>query len=252
MDWKARSIGLRVGGHRGSSSVAPENTYAAFEQARADGAVYIETDIRQTADRALVLMHDATLDRTTDGHGPVARMTLTEVRALDAGGWFGPGYRGQKVPEFDDFLRWIEGQRGMGGALEIKSTGIGAEVAELAWASPARERLAIYSFAPEAIRAAKAARPNLPCVLILRMGDDPDAVMARVEACRADGADVPWQWNAVDLIAGMHERGMIVGGGSATGDEAAARLVGLGVDMIDTDGPAAMLAAVAALQAQTP
>jgi glycerophosphoryl diester phosphodiesterase len=57
VDWRARGIGLRVGGHRGASAVAPENTYAAFERAVQDGAVYTETDIRATSDGALVLVH---------------------------------------------------------------------------------------------------------------------------------------------------------------------------------------------------
>lgn len=244
MDWRARQIGLRVGGHRGSSSFAPENTYAAFEQALSDGAVYTETDVRRTSDGALVLMHDATLERTTDGHGPVSAMTLAEVRKLDAGSWFGDVFRGERVPEFREFLRWIEGRPGFGAAIEIKATEIGAEIADLAWASPTRDRLAIYSFLPDEIRAAKAVRPELPCVLLLRLRDNPADVIGWIEACGADGADVPWQWNAMDLIADMRQRGMIVGGGSARGDEAAGQLLELGVDMIDTDGPAAMLATV--------
>jgi len=247
MDWRARQIGLRVGGHRGSSAIAPENTYAAFEQALADGAVYTETDVRRTSDGALVLMHDATLERTTDGHGPASAMTLAEVRKLDAGSWFSDIFRGQRVPELREFLRWIEGRPGFGAAIEIKATETGAEVADLAWASPARGRLAIYSFLPGEIRAAKSVRPELPCVLLLRLSDDPAKVIGWIEACGADGADVPWQWNAVELIADMRQRGMIVGGGSASGDEAARQLLELGVDMIDTDGPATMLATVAGI-----
>ncbi len=249
MDWRARGIGLRVGGHRGASSRAAENTYAAFELAVQEGAVYTETDIRRTADGHLVLVHDATLDRTTDGRGPVSEMTMAAIAELDAGGWFGDEFRGQRVPRFDAFLSWVEDRPRFGAALEVKAGGIGAEVAQLAWASPARDRLAIYAFDPGEIRAAKAVQPGLPCVLLLRLDDDPDGVLAAIEACRADGADVPWQWNAEGLIAGMRERGLLVGGGSASGGEAAERLVALGTDMIDTDGPAAMLDAVRAVAA---
>jgi glycerophosphoryl diester phosphodiesterase len=249
VDWRARGIGLRVGGHRGASAVAPENTYAAFEGAIAEGAVYTETDIRQTADGQLVLVHDATLDRTTDGAGPVSAMTLAQLRRLDAGSWFGDAFKGQRVPEFRPFLQWVEAHPPFGAALEVKASGIGAEVAEAAWASPARERLAIYAFDSREIEAAKAAVPDLPCVLLLYLDDDPDAVIARIEACGADGADVPWQWNAVGLLAGMRERGNLVGGGSDEGGHAARQLVELGVDMIDTDTPALMLAAVRDLAA---
>jgi glycerophosphoryl diester phosphodiesterase len=231
--------------------VAPENTYAAFEQAVAQGAEYAETDIRRTADGELVLMHDATLDRTSDGRGPVSSITLADLRPLDAGSWYGDAFRGERVPELAPFLRWIEARPGFGAALEVKASGVGAEVARLAWASPARDRLAIYAFDPAEIRAAKAAVAELPCILLLYLDADPDGVLATIDACGADGADVPWQWNATGLLAGMRERGMLMGGGSANGGEAAERLLALGADMIDTDGPAAMLAAVRELTAGT-
>jgi glycerophosphoryl diester phosphodiesterase len=251
VDWRARGIGLRVGGHRGASAVAPENTYAAFEQAVAQGAEYAETDIRRTADGELILLHDATLDRTSDGHGPVSSMRLADVRRLDAGAWHGDAFRGERIPELAPFLRWIEARPGFGAALEVKASGVGAEVARLAWDSPARERLAIYAFDPGEIRAAKAAVPDLPCVLLLYLDADPEGVLARIDACGADGADVPWQWNATSLLTSMRERGLLMGGGSANGGEAAESLLALGSDMIDTDGPAAMLAAIREMAAGT-
>lgn len=247
MDWRARGIGLRVGGHRGASAVAPENTYAAFEEAIQQGGLYTETDIRATSDGALVLVHDATLDRTTDGQGPVSAMTLEQLRALDAGAWFGDEFRGERVPELPDFLVWIEARAPFGAALEIKGRGLGGAVAALAWASPARDRLCIYAFDADEIRAAKSAAPDLPCILLLRLTDDPAEVIARMEACAANGADVPWQWSAVALLAEMRQRGYLIGGGSDEGGQAARELVELGVDVIDTDHPAALLAAVRGL-----
>jgi glycerophosphoryl diester phosphodiesterase len=247
VDWRARGIGLRVGGHRGASALAPENTYAAFERAIADGGVYTETDVRATSDGALVLLHDATLDRTTDGSGPVSALTLREVRELDAGSWYDESFRGQRIPEYPDFLAWVEDRAPFGAAIEIKARGVGGRVAAMASASSARDRLAIYAFDAEEIVAAKAAAPDLPCVLLLRLSDDPGQVIARIDACGADGADVPWQWNAVELLAGMRDRGWLIGGGSDEGGAAAPELVALGVDMIDTDDPGALLAAVRAL-----
>lgn len=243
MDWRARGIGLRVGGHRGASAVAPENTYAAFERALAVGGQYTETDVRATRDGALVLLHDGTLDRTTDGRGPVSGVTLAQARELDAGAWFSDQFRGQRIPEFADFIAWIEERVPFGAALEVKARGIGGRVAEAAWASSAREHLAIYAFDAAEIVAAKAVAPDLPCILLLHLTDDPNEVLARIEACGANGADVPWQWNAVALLAAMRERGYLIGGGSDEGGRAARQLVELGVDVIDTDDPAALLAA---------
>jgi glycerophosphoryl diester phosphodiesterase len=247
MDWRARRVGLRVGGHRGAAADAPENTYAAFEAAVEQGAAYTETDIRLSADAQLVLMHDPTLDRTTDARGPVSAKRLDELRKVDAGSWFGHDFAGERIPEFEPFLRWVEERAPFGAALEVKASGIGARVAELAWASPAREHLAIYAFDAAEIRAAKSVCPDLPCLLLLRLTDDPGKVIARIEACGADGADVPWQWRALALTAEMQARGLLVGGGSSDGGQAARELVEMGADVIDTDRPAALLGAVAEL-----
>lgn len=78
--------------HRGARLEAPENTLPAFQRAREAGADGVELDVRPTQDGQLVLLHDAVLDRTTDGHGPAHRATLVELRSLDAGSWFDPAF----------------------------------------------------------------------------------------------------------------------------------------------------------------
>lgn len=86
---------------------APENTIAAVEEAARRGARWLETDVRLTADGGLVIFHDETLDRTTTGTGHVARTTLTEIQALDAGSWFAPEFKGERVPDLPEFLQAI-------------------------------------------------------------------------------------------------------------------------------------------------
>jgi glycerophosphoryl diester phosphodiesterase len=83
--------------HRGASGYAPENTRAAFDRAIAMGASAIETDVRLTYDGAMVLIHDPTVDRTSNGTGPVDDHTLAELRHLDLGGWFAPTFTGQRI-----------------------------------------------------------------------------------------------------------------------------------------------------------
>jgi glycerophosphoryl diester phosphodiesterase len=83
--------------HRGASGYAPENTRAAFDRAIAMGATAIETDVRLTYDGAMVLIHDPTLDRTSNGAGPVDDHTLAELRHLDLGSWFSPAFAGQCI-----------------------------------------------------------------------------------------------------------------------------------------------------------
>ncbi len=97
-------------GHRGTMRFAPENTIAAHNTAISMGARAIEMDVRMTADGEFVVMHDATVDRTTDGTGRVARMTLAEIRALDAGSWFSPDFTGEPVPTLREALRNIKGR----------------------------------------------------------------------------------------------------------------------------------------------
>lgn len=97
-------------GHRGTMKFAPENTLAAFDKAIEMGARAIEMDVRMTADGHFVIMHDATVDRTTDGRGFVSKMTLAEIVALDAGSWFGPDFSGERVPTLREALRHLKGR----------------------------------------------------------------------------------------------------------------------------------------------
>lgn len=97
-------------GHRGSKKFAPENTIAAHEAAFALGARAIEFDVRCTKDGHFVLMHDATVNRTTNGFGRVKKMTLDQIRHLDAGSWKGPEFKGEKVPTLREALRNVKGR----------------------------------------------------------------------------------------------------------------------------------------------
>lgn len=111
------SLGTMLGGppetgtfacaHRGDQACAPENTLAAFRSAVEKGAPMIEFDVQATRDGRLVIMHDPTVDRTTDGKGKVSDLGFDEVRALDAGGWFKAEYKGEKVPTLEETLEVI-------------------------------------------------------------------------------------------------------------------------------------------------
>jgi glycerophosphoryl diester phosphodiesterase len=102
--------GVITVGHRGTVRLAPENTIAAIEKAIEAGVHLIEVDIRQTADGHLVLMHDPTVDRPTDGSGPIAEMTLAEVRRLDAGSWFSDAFAGEPVPTLAEAVDAMAGR----------------------------------------------------------------------------------------------------------------------------------------------
>ena len=102
--------GIIVVGHRGTVKFAPENTIPAFQAAIQYGADLLEMDIRETKDGVLIIMHDATVDRTTDGTGKVNEKTLAEIKELDAGSWFDPKFKGTRVPTFEEVLNAINGK----------------------------------------------------------------------------------------------------------------------------------------------
>ncbi len=87
--------------HRGACSHAPENTLASFRRALKDGAEAIELDVKLTSDGKVIVLHDQTVDRTTNGHGDVRTMSLAEVQQLDAGSCFSPEFTGEPIPTLE-------------------------------------------------------------------------------------------------------------------------------------------------------
>jgi len=96
--------------HRGASGHAPENTFAAFERAVQLGATFIETDLQLTRDAQFVAIHDAFVDRTTNGHGAVHEHSLAELRKLDAGKWFDREFMDQQIPTLEEILEFAREQ----------------------------------------------------------------------------------------------------------------------------------------------
>ena len=94
--------------HRGASGYAPENTFAAFRKALAMGAGFIETDLQLSRDARFVAIHDATVNRTTNGQGAVHDLTLADLRKLDAGSWFGSEFAGERIPTIEEILEFAK------------------------------------------------------------------------------------------------------------------------------------------------
>ncbi|MBO3287236.1 glycerophosphodiester phosphodiesterase [Paenibacillus sp. FSL M8-0228] len=108
--------------HRGASGVCPENTMAAFRHALELGATGIETDVQRTQDGHLVLIHDESLERTTGCSLDVRDITLEELNKLDAGGWFGEKFRGERVPMLDELLELAQSSSNTIINLELKNS----------------------------------------------------------------------------------------------------------------------------------
>ena len=118
--WTQSASNIYVAAHRGWSAVYPENTMEAFKAAVELNVDQIETDVRITKDGELVLMHDAKVDRTTDGTGKVCDMTLAELKALDAGIKKGEQFRGARVPTFVEFMDLVRDLPDMTVDIELK------------------------------------------------------------------------------------------------------------------------------------
>lgn len=103
-DMKLLTPNYRLIGHRGAADVRPENTLCAFEYAAQAGLNWIEFDIQLTSDKQWVVLHDETLERTSNGQGALQDYSLAEVRKLDAGSWFSPQYAGQQIPTLTEVL----------------------------------------------------------------------------------------------------------------------------------------------------
>jgi len=149
--------------HRGNQVACPENTLAAFRQAFADGADIIETDLHLTADGVFVCIHDGTVDRTTDGHGPVAELTLAQLKMVSAS-CGRPEFAAERVPTLAELTALLP--PGVVLALELKTDRfLEPDVcrrlaAELA-AAGVRERTVVLSFHMDRVRAVQAVAPDI-------------------------------------------------------------------------------------------
>ncbi len=155
--------------HRGSSVYAPENTLAAFTLAAEQEADAIELDVDLTRDGHVIVMHDATIDRTTDGHGRVTDLTLDEIRRVDAGAWKSALFHGERVPLLKEVFEAV-GRRVLINveikSMSLRGNGIEEKVAALIEKHGLIDRVIISSFNPFGLRRAKHINPRLACGLI--------------------------------------------------------------------------------------
>ena len=113
--------------HRGANHLAPENTYPAAQKCIEMRLDYVEIDVQQSKDSVLYILHDDTVDRTTDGTGRIADLYADEIDELDAGSWFGEEFRGEKLPRLAEYLDWIKGKAKV--YLDVKSADLDKLVA---------------------------------------------------------------------------------------------------------------------------
>lgn len=157
---------LRVA-HRGASGpgLAPENTLAAFEMAIQLGTDAIECDVHGTADGAVVVMHDATVDRTTNGKGAIAKMTLEAIKRLDAGSWKDSRYVGERVPTLREMLTHIATR--VISLIEIKAPQIVDAVVSDIISTQSAGHAVVFSFNEKAVREVRVLEPTIATAFLI-------------------------------------------------------------------------------------
>jgi glycerophosphoryl diester phosphodiesterase len=228
---------LRVG-HRGARGHAPENTLASFDLAVEMGVSAVETDVHLSKDGEVVLIHDHTVDRTTNGHGFVGDMTLRELKQLDAGSWYDARFEGQRILTLSELLEWARDRVGV--AIEIKNgpiyyPGIAEKVIRLL-RDHSMQRLAILiSFDHLVLREAKMIAPEVATGILYvgRFVDEPGAA----RAAGADALHPNWAFVTPDLIEKAHAAGLAVSPWCPNDLPTIKLLSDMGADSIGTDYP---------------
>ena len=227
-------------GHRGAAARAPENTLAGLRRARALGCEWVEFDVRLTGDGALVLCHDARLDRTTDGSGLISAMTLAAIRDRDAGIRFGAEFAGERVPTLGEALD-LAADIGLSANIEIKAERGRDYATAAAVAGALRERrgnepaVLVSSFLPAAVAAMRALAPQVPRALLFRAVPRGWAGAAQRLGCTMIGADQ--RRLAPHRVAAVRAAGLALAAFTVNDPARARTLFEWGVTSVFSDAP---------------
>ncbi|MER8236769.1 glycerophosphodiester phosphodiesterase family protein [Streptomyces sp. NPDC094049] len=225
--------------HRGASSAAPENTLVSDEVARRGRAVWIENDVQPSKDGVPYVLHDTTVDRTTDGEGPIRSLTAAQINALDAGSWFAPVYAGTRVPTLAAQLKDLR-ERGGKMLLEIKGPHSRAEVARIVQEVRDQDmtgRVLVQSFDPVSLRYTRELAPELPLGLLRDTLDaDPVAVAGELGLAAYNVSDGALRTRP-ELVGQLHAAGVAVHVWTVDTPARWKALDALGVDGIITNRP---------------
>ena len=224
--------------HRGASALAPENTIAASERAVELGADVIELDLHMSQDGELVVIHDDTLDRTTDGSGPVHQRSLAELMRLDAGRWFGKGFAGQRIPRLDEVLDRFAGKVQL--ALEVKASsaffpGIEEKVVSALRRHSAIGQAAVASFDHYALQRLKEIEPALRTAALL-VGR-PVSLSALAGPAKANGLALEASFVTKTEVEACRAAGLQIVVWVVNEPAQMRHFINLGVDGIITDRP---------------
>ena len=211
---------------------------ASFVKAYEMGADLLELDVRLSRDEALIVMHDPDVSRTTTGRGRVCDLTVDEIRRLDAGVKFGPEFAGERVPLLEEVLDWAKGRIQL--VVEMKGDPIPTprlveKVVAAIRSFGMVDEVMVISFHHPAVKLVKEIEPRI-ATGILFTGQPVDPV-AMARAARADSVRPSWPYWTAEMVARVHEAGLVAHSWNANDEPLMEYLVSMGLDSIGSDYP---------------
>lgn len=236
-----KSSGFTVLGHRGAKAHAPENTLPSFLKAIELGATMTELDIHLSKDGEMVVMHDAAVDRTTNGHGAIADLTVAQLKQLDAGSWFHPQFAGVRVPLLREVIELVTGRILLNIEVKVGAApypGIIGKMADLLVETGMVAQTVVSSFHPEYLYELRRCLPEVEAALLCTRVDGviEQAVAAGWAAIHPHHSSV-----TPDFIAAAHDAGLAVRAWNPNDQDTMRKLLAMGVDGIGTDNPERLL-----------
>jgi glycerophosphoryl diester phosphodiesterase len=221
--------------HRGASSYAPENTVAAYDLALEMEVRHIELDVELTSDNQVVVIHDDTVDRTTDGTGPVTSYSLEALKSLDAGAWFDPQFSGQRIPTFEEVLGLYKGRLHFHTEIKGRSPTLARHTADVIRKQGVEEQVTITSFQYERLREMRTYAPELPAGWLVREVNDTIIAQAHEiglsQLCPQANTVTP------ELVYRLHAEGLFPRAWGVTNKELMAQVVHAGADGMTVNFP---------------
>lgn len=221
--------------HRGDSAAAPENTLIAFRRALDLGVPGLELDVHRTADGQIIAMHDATVDRTTDGSGAIASLTFAEIRRLDAGAWKGPEFAGERVPTLAEVCEVARGRAFL--FVEIKAEGIAAEVLRILKETGMEGQAIPISFSAANVRQVKELRPEMTVGFLTSHAED----LPRLDELGAEAFCVHYKAATEAMAQQLHQADRLLSVWTVNDPDEMRRMAQLGADFLTSDYPARAL-----------
>jgi glycerophosphoryl diester phosphodiesterase len=228
---------MHIMGHRGAPAHEPENTLRSISRAVEMGVSAVEVDVHLSKDGRLVVIHDDTVDRTTNGHGRVRDLTLAQLRRLDAG-------QGERIPTLEEVIELLRGRGHL--IVEVKDPRAGLPLVELFRAYRVFDFVHAISFWHPVVKAMKEAEPQLATgVLLVGCPADPAGL---AQAARADSLVLHYAYVTPELVAQAHAAGLMVFVWNIDDPETLKPYLTMGLDGIGTNRPDLVVAYVRSLR----